>query len=46
MKSCEKSFLPFILKSLYVHFNPLLNVSPILLLNGLVIVTKKESIAC
>ena len=41
-----KSFCPFFSKSLHIHFNPSQNVSLILLLNGLVMVTNKGSIAC
>ena len=41
-----KVFCPFISKSLHIHFNPSQNVSSILLLNGLVMVTNEGSIAC
>ena len=37
---------PFFSKSLHIHFNPSQNVSPFLLLNGLVMVTNEASIAC
>ena len=37
---------PFFSKSLHIHFNPSQNVSPFLLLNGLVMVTNEGSIAC
>ena len=40
-----KWFSPFFSKSLHIHFNPLQNVSPVLLLNGLVMVTNGVSIA-
>ena len=39
-------FLPFILKSLHIHFNPSKNVSPFLLLNDLVMVTNEWLLAC
>ena len=41
-----KSFYPFFSKSLHIHFNPSQNVSTVLLLNGLVMVTNEETIAC
>ena len=41
-----KSFCLFFWKSWHIHFNPSQNVSPILLLNGLVMVTNEGSIAC
>ena len=41
-----KSFCTFFAKSLYIYFNSSQNVSPILLLNGLVIVTNEGSTAC
>ena len=41
-----KSVCPFFSKSLRIHFNPSQTVSPILLLNGLVIVINEGSIAC
>ena len=41
-----KSFFPFFSKSLHINFNSSQNASPILLLNGLVMVTNKESVAC
>ena len=44
--SFYKSFSPFFSKSLHIHFKPSQNVSPILLLNGLVMVTNEGSIAC
>ena len=45
MTGFYKSFCTFFAKSLHIHFNPSQNVSPVLLLNGLVIVTNKGSIA-
>ena len=41
-----KYFYAFFSKSLHIHFNPSQNVSPVLLLNGLVMVTNEGSIAC
>ena len=41
-----KFICPFISKSLHIHFNPPQNASAFLFLNGLVIVTNKESISC
>ena len=41
-----KSFCQIISKSLHINFNPSQNISLILLLNGLVMVTTKGSIAC
>ena len=38
-------FFLFILKSLHIHFNPSKNVSPFLLLNGLVMVTNEWLLA-
>ena len=46
MTGFYKSFCPFFSKSLHIRFNPSQNVSPILLLNGLVMVTNKGWIAC
>ena len=46
MTGFYKYFYPFFSKSLHIHFNPSQNVSPILLLNGLVMVTNEGSIAC
>ena len=46
MTGFHKSFCPFFWKRLHIHFNPSQNVSPILLLNGLVTVTNKGWIAC
>ena len=48
MTGFYKSFCPFFffLKTLHIHFNPSQNVSPILLLNGLVMTTNEGSIAC
>ena len=40
-----KWFSPFFSKSLHIHLSPLKHVSPILLLNGLVMVTNEVSIA-
>ena len=37
-----KLFCPIFSKSLHIHFNPLKNGSPILLLNGLVMVTNES----
>ena len=45
MTGFYKSFCPFFAKSLHIHFNPSQNVSPVLLLNGLMIVTNEGSIA-
>ena len=36
----HEPFCPFFSKSLHIHFNPSQNVSPILVLNGVVMVTK------
>ena len=44
-KRFYKSFCPLISKSLSIHSNPSQNVSPILLLDGLVMVANEESIA-
>ena len=41
-----KSYCSFFPKNLHIHFNPSQNVSAILLLNGLVMVTNEGSIAC
>ena len=41
----SKYFCLFISKSFHIHFDPSLNISPILLLIGLVMVTNEESIA-
>ena len=41
-----KSFCPFISKSLHTHCSPSQNVSPLLLLNCLLMVTNEESRAC
>ena len=41
MKGVCKSFSPFFSKSLHIHFNPSQNVSPILLLKGLLMVTNE-----
>ena len=41
-----KSFWPFFLKGLHIHFNPSQNVFTILLLNGLVMVKNKDLIVC
>ena len=46
MTSFEKSFCPFILKSLHIHFNPSQNISLILLFGSLVMVANEVSIAC
>ena len=46
MAGFHKSFCPFFSKSLHIHFNPSQNVSPILVLNGVVMVTNEGSIAC
>ena len=46
MTDFYKSFCPFFSKSLHIHFNPSQNVSPILLLNGLVMVLNEGSIVC
>ena len=46
MAGVHKSFFPFFSKSGHIHFNPSHSVSPILLLNGLVMVTNEGSIAC
>ena len=45
MTGFYRSVSPFFLKSLPIHFNPSQNVSPILLLNGLMMVTNEGSIA-
>ena len=39
-------FCPFFSKCLHIHFNPSKNVSPIVLLNGLVMVTNEGSNTC
>lgn len=44
--SFGKSSRLYILKSLKIHFNPLQNVSPILLLKGLMMVTNEGRIDC
>ena len=41
-----KTFCPFFSKSLNIYFNPSQNFSPILLLNGLMMVTNEGLIAC
>ena len=41
-----KPFFPFFSKRVHIHFNPSQNVSTILFLNGLVMVTNEGSIAC
>ena len=41
----NKLFINIYLESLHIHLNPPQNVSPVLLLNGLVIVTHEKSIA-
>ena len=41
MTGFSKSICPFILKSLHIHFSPSENVSPLLLLNGLVMVANE-----
>ena len=46
MTSFCKSFCPFFSNSLQIHFNPSQNVSPVLFLSGLVIVTNEGSIVC
>ena len=46
MTGFYKSLCPFFFKSLHIHFNPSQNASPILLLNGLVMVTNDEPVAC
>ena len=46
MTGFYKSFVHFSRKYLHIHFNPSQNVSHILLLNGLVMVTNEGSIAC
>ena len=46
MTGFNKSFRPFFSKSLHINFNPSQNVSPILLLNGLLMLTNEGSIAC
>ena len=46
MTGFYKSFCPFFLNSLQIHFNPSQNVSPILFFNGLVMVTNEGLIAC
>ena len=46
MTSFYESFCQFFSKGLHICFNPSQAVSPILLLNGLVMVTSELSIAC
>ena len=46
MTGFYKSFCPFFSNSLQIHFNPSQNVSPILFLNGSVMVTNEGLIAC
>ena len=46
MTSFYKYFCPFFSKSLHINFNTSQNVSPILLLNGLMMFTNEESLAC
>ena len=46
MTGFYKSFCLFFSKSLHIHSNHSQNVSPIVLLNGLVMVTNEGSIAC
>ena len=41
MRSFYKSFCPFFLESLHIYFNPLQNISAILLLSGLVMVSNE-----
>ena len=45
MTGFYKSFCPFFSKNLHTHFNFSQNVSSILMLNGLVVVTNEGSIA-
>ena len=45
MTNFYKSLCSFFSKNLYIHFNPSQNLSPILLLNGLVMITNEGSIA-
>ena len=42
----KNSFRPSISKSLHRRFNPSKNTSPILLLNGLLMVTNERLVAC
>ena len=46
MKGFYKSFCPFLLKRLHIHFNPSWNDCHILLLNGLGMVANEGLIAC
>ena len=46
MTGFYKTFCPFFTKGLPIHFNPSQNVSPISLLNGLMMVPNEGSIAC
>ena len=46
MTGFYKSYCPFFSKGLHIHFYPGQNVSPIILLNDLVMVTNEGSIAC
>ena len=46
MAGFYKYVCPFFSESVHIHFNPSQSVSPILLLNGLVIVTNEGLIAC
>ena len=41
-----KSFCPFSSKNLHTHSNPSQNISPILILDGLVMVTNEWPVAC
>ena len=46
MTGFYKSFCSFFSKNVPIHFNPSHNISPISLLNGLMMVTNEGSIAC
>ena len=46
MTGFYKTFCSFFSKGLPIHFNPSQNVSPISLLNGLMMVPNEGSIAC
>ena len=46
MTGFYKYFCPFFSESLHIHFNPSQNVSPILFLNGLMVVTNKGLTVC
>ena len=41
-----KSFCPFSSKNLHTHSNPSQNIPPILILDGLVMVTNEWPVAC